>query len=238
MLKTIKQFLQSRFSHSQLLPLYRLKNALFGYRFDSYSQSGEDRLLLSILNTDRPGFFVDVGAHHPFRYSNTYLLYKRGWRGINIDPLPGMLPLFNRKRPRDINLNCGIGSIASEMAYYCFNEPAVNTFVKELAEERFSPASPFQLKEIISVSVLPLRDVLTKHLPTSAKRIDVLNIDAEGFDFDILKSNDFERFRPNIILIEAFESHIDSITDYLTNLDYKLISWCGGTFFFEDQKKQ
>ena len=52
--------------------------------------------------------FIDVGAHHPMRFSNTYLFYKKKWKGINIDPLPGSMKLFNKLRPRDINLELGV----------------------------------------------------------------------------------------------------------------------------------
>jgi hypothetical protein len=69
---------------------------------DYYSQAGEDAILSNIFNyvlpTDR-GFYVDVGAYHPFKHSNTYLLYRAGWRGINIDPRPGSKALFDKHRP-------------------------------------------------------------------------------------------------------------------------------------------
>jgi hypothetical protein len=73
----------------------------------SYSQEGEDRVLAHVLDIGRrdPGFYVDVGAHHPQRFSNTYAFYLAGWRGLNIEPRPGSLSLFQRLRPRDINLN-------------------------------------------------------------------------------------------------------------------------------------
>src|SRR3989344_4572766 len=72
----------------------------------SYSQSGEDMILRSIFDDKKEGFYVDVGAFHPKLYSNTYYFYKRGWRGINIEPNPGAN--FGIRKG-DINLKCGIG---------------------------------------------------------------------------------------------------------------------------------
>ncbi len=81
-----------------------------GYMNPSYSIEGEDRIVRSLFWEKRDtGFYVDVGAHHPFRFSNTYLFYTQGWRGINIDATPGSMRAFKKHRPRDINLEIGIG---------------------------------------------------------------------------------------------------------------------------------
>ena len=84
-----------------------------GYR--SFAQEGEDRVLFSLLfklhggkHIDN-GFYVDVGAHHPYYLSNTYIFYRQGWRGLNIDAMPGSMALFEKNRPRDINLESGVG---------------------------------------------------------------------------------------------------------------------------------
>src|SRR5262249_8232028 len=67
----------------------------------SYSQEGEDLILDRILDSKRTGFYIDVGCHHPFRFSNSYLFYRRGWQGICVDPLPEAKSSFRRYRPRD-----------------------------------------------------------------------------------------------------------------------------------------
>src|SRR5690242_3324544 len=71
---------------------------LRGWAVKSYSQEGEDRILHSIFETVADGFYVDIGAHHPKRFSNTYLFYQRGWRGINVDAMPGSMVRFKRVR--------------------------------------------------------------------------------------------------------------------------------------------
>ena len=79
-----------------------------GYWLKSYSQEGEDIILARIFGKQQNGFYVDVGAHHPYRFSNTYFFYKRGWKGINIDAMPGSMKIFNKYRPRDKNIEAGI----------------------------------------------------------------------------------------------------------------------------------
>ena len=95
----------------------------------SYSQEGEDRILCRFFEDKKdPGFYVDVGAHHPYRFSNTQLFYDMGWRGINIDPNPEAIRLFSQCRQGDINLNVGIGKQRNLRQYFAFEESAYNTF--------------------------------------------------------------------------------------------------------------
>ena len=97
-----------------------------------YSQNGEDLILNQFLKIKKR-FFIDVGAHHPIRFSNTYLFYKKGWSGINIDAMPGSMYLFNKLRPKDINMERGVGLKNDQFMFYQFNESALNTFSKDEA---------------------------------------------------------------------------------------------------------
>src|SRR5437868_6288327 len=81
----------------------------------SYSQDGEDLVLSRFLSSENKGFYVDVGAHHPTRFSNTYFFYKKGWRGINIDAMPGSMIAFDKMRPRDTNVEAAISDNDSEI---------------------------------------------------------------------------------------------------------------------------
>lgn len=217
-----------------------LKREVFGFHTISFSQAGEDVLLWSLFDRKKEGFFIDVGAHHPKRYSNTYLLYRNGWRGINIDPVPNMKKRFDRSRPQDINLNFGISKTEGKMTYHCFNEPGINTFSEEIAKKKVKEHSFFYLKSKIEVQVFPLRDVLEKYLPQDIQNIDFLNVDTEGHDLEVLKSNDFKKFRPKMVLAEALEFdfknvHENSIVAFMTKQKYEMISFCGGTLFFKDK---
>ena len=119
----------------------------------AWSQEGEDLILARYFESVPRGFFVDVGAHHPFRFSNTCLLYKQGWRGVNIDAMPGSMGPFRRARPRDINLEIGIGTQTGIAHYFVFNEPALNTFDPELAARQ--NVGPWRIVAQIELPVRP-----------------------------------------------------------------------------------
>jgi hypothetical protein len=99
-----------------------------------FSQEGEDGLLERVCAGKLNGFYVDIGAHHPQRFSNTYVFYLKGWRGINVDPMPGSKQRFDILRDRDTNLEVGVSDVREELIYYSFKEPALNTFDPGVAE--------------------------------------------------------------------------------------------------------
>ena len=102
----------------------------------SYAQEGEDLILNRFFNNKKTGFYIDVGAHHPKRYSNTFSFYKKGWRGINIDAMPGSMSSFNKQRPEDINIEVGVSKTEQVLTYYIFNELALNTFSESEAKKK------------------------------------------------------------------------------------------------------
>jgi hypothetical protein len=93
-----------------------------------YGQEGEDIILNRILNGYKDGFYIDVGAYHPVRFSRTKYFYDKGWSGINIDPNPDAISIFKNIRKNDVNLNCGISDTKVTLTYFTFQEPAYNKF--------------------------------------------------------------------------------------------------------------
>jgi len=168
----------------------------------SYSQEGEDRILFSLFGDKMNGFYVDVGAHHPERFSNTNLFYNLGWRGINIDANKDMVNLLRRKRPKDTNVCVGVGLIEKKRRFTIFDEPAINTFVRKNVEEN-EKMTPFKVKDERVIKILKLSTVLDKYLP-SGQEIDFLSIDVEGMDYEVLRSNNWMKYRPHFIAIEIF----------------------------------
>jgi FkbM family methyltransferase len=203
----------------------------------AYSQDGEDMILRRLFERQRTGFYVDVGAHHPYRFSNTCYFYRRGWRGINIDPSPDAINAFHRDRPSDINVCVGVSDIAGALSFHLFNEPALNTFDATLAEER-ACLPDYWLLETKSVPVRRLDDLLTEYLPRDQK-IDFLSIDVEGLDLSVLRSGDWSRFRPSILLVEAHERTVsaiesDPINVFAVAAGYRLIAKTLNTLIYED----
>ena len=102
----------------------------------SFSQEVEELVLARIFEGHKPVFYVDVGAHHPTRFSNTSFFYRRGWSGINIDAMPGSMKAFKSLRSRDVNLEIPVCEKETMLKYYMFNEPALNSFDRSLSLSR------------------------------------------------------------------------------------------------------
>lgn len=165
----------------------------------SYSQEGEDIILDNLLEGKSKGFYIDIGAYHPFRFSNTMRFYGRGWHGLNIDATPGSMKTFNKYRPRDINVEAAISDEGGKLAYYIFEEGALNTFdadsLERLKEHGYIPLNK------IFVETYSIMDILDKYLKED-QEIDFMDIDIEKFDEKVISRMDFSRYKPTIIMIE------------------------------------
>ncbi|MDX4067244.1 FkbM family methyltransferase [Aliarcobacter skirrowii] len=208
------------------------------YGLGSYAQEGEDILLKRIFeyrNINDGGFYVDVGAHHPQRFSNTYFFYKRGWSGINIDATPFSMKLFNELRERDINLEFAVSDVQDTLTYYMFNESALNSFDKELSLKR-NLLEHYSIIETKNINTITLENILDKYLPKN-QDIDFLSIDVEGFDFQVLKSNNWEKYKPKVVLIEVLSKDIENMINsevyiYMKKLNYYYYAKSVHTHFF------
>lgn len=203
----------------------------------SYSQEGEDLILLRHFGNKKNGSYVDVGAHHPKRFSNTYCFYLRGWRGINIDANQDAIELFNRDRPEDVNIFQPISLRKEKLKYYVFNEPALNTFDKNRAIKiQDDLTNSYEITKTIELMTKNLTEVLDSlNIP---KSISFLSIDVEGLDFQVIQSLDLNIYHPEIILIESLdnnnlETDLDSdMTKYLKNFNYSLYNKTFFTCFY------
>jgi FkbM family methyltransferase len=203
----------------------------------AYSQDGEDMVLRRLFERQKSGFYVDVGAHHPFRFSNTCYFHRRGWRGINIDPNPEAIAAFCRARPADINVCVGVSDTPDDLTFHFFNEPALNTFDAQLASER-ALLPGYYLVEKKGVPVRRLDELLRVYLP-KGRTIDFMTIDVEGFDLHVLRSNDWSQFRPKVLLVEARERTVaaaqnDAIHQFAVGADYRMIAKTLNTLIYED----
>lgn len=204
----------------------------------SFAQEGEDMVLYRYFEGKENGTFVDVGAHHPFRFSNTYLFYSKGWRGINIDPLPESKALFDQHRPEDENLCIGISNAEQMLTYHMFNEPALNTFDETEAKQKDGAVNGrFFITDKIPVLTKKLSTVLSES-KLNLETIDFLSIDVEGLDIEVLESNDWRKYRPKIILVEELKTDIQAIIEnskvnsYMSDKGYKLFYRTVNTSFY------
>lgn len=217
-----------------------LKPMKFRYLKKSYSQDGEDLFMMSFFedSEDYKGFYVDIGAFHPYRFSNTQAFYEKGWRGINIDATPKSMHLFKKYRSKDINIECAISDSQGELSYYSFEEAALNTFDEKLANEYVNEG--WELKEKVTLQTCLINDILENNLPKDRK-IDFINMDIEGLELKILKSFNFEKYAPDYFLIEELdyinndfvESFNSEIFKLLSSKDYQVIGKRNRTVFYK-----
>jgi hypothetical protein len=173
-----------------LYKIYLYYNIFIRYRFlkrnrKSFSQFGEDLFIVEFFANQKEGKYVDLGAFHPMRLSNTYLLYKKGWSGTNIDLNPITIDLFNLARKDDHNICClmaGKENLLKDVYFEDWSAANSITSNKNLSEKK-------QMKTRAFESLI-------------YENFDFLNIDLEGHDYEILQTIDFRKFNPKLICIE------------------------------------
>ena len=181
---------------------------------------GEDLIIQNYLKNINNGFYVDAGCYHPLHLSNTYLLHKRNWNGINIDISQFSIDLFNFLRPNDLNIYSAVSNTDRDVTIYFQKKISqLNTIYKEISKKRMQ--GKIQEKNIKSQK---LNTILNKSKFINRK-IDFLNIDLEGADYEALQSLDFNIYRPKVICVEINDKDIigSNIFNFLNNLKYKLV---------------
>ena len=211
-------------------------SALDQFGAESFSQEGEDMVLRDLL-ADRPqGFYVDVGAHHPRRFSNTAYFQRRGWRGINIDADPEAIADLRRERPADINIPCGVGEEEGEFEFTRYFERALNTFDTRQVARLARDAPRYEISDTRRVRVRRLESILDEHLEP-ARPIDFLSVDVEGRDEQVIRSNDWERYRPEVVAVEILtdrliETAAHPTYQFMLDQGYECVAKTRRTAFF------
>lgn len=169
----------------------------------SHSQCGEDLIInyiFTLRGVVRPSY-IDIGANHPYGLSNTAFFYKKGSRGINIEPNPELIKLFHKYRREDINLNVGIANRDAVLEFYVFEDNTLSTFSEE--EHLNLIKAGKRLKDKIQVEVVMIDRIIEKYC--NNKFPDLLCVDVEGWDFEIIKTIDFTYTSPKVVCVEAAE---------------------------------
>ena len=181
-----------------------------------YSCFGEDLFIVNYFKNQKEGFYVDVGSYHPFFWSNTYLLYKKNWNGINIDANPLSVDLFKMARKDDYNFNYAVSNKKKNKIklFYRRKMNVLNTTDENFAKKNFP--NGYESKEIECIS---LNNILerTKY---KNKIIDFLNVDVENTEKDVLESLNFEVYKPKLICVEI---HYETENDFKNNLKYNYL---------------
>ena len=211
----------------------------FSYK-KSYSQGSMDLILNHIFKDQTDGFYIDVGCQHPIKNNNTYLLFKKGWKGVNIDLDNVNIDLFNFFRPNDINVNSAVSNNVEKVKlFYYHQKSAINTL-----DEKISLKQKAKIKKKIDIQTNTLENILDNY---SINKIDLLTIDVEGFELKVLKGLNFDKYKPCVIIVEFLDleankweipyNNLDNVLkseiySFLINKNYKLVNWVNGDLVF------
>ena len=216
-IRNLKEFLIVHLPYLYAAHDLIIKNKIFLPK-KSYAHTQEDLFILKEFQ-NKIGFYVDVGCHHPTRLNNCHLLYKNGWRGINIDISEFSIKLFNLVRRKDINVNKAVSLEQKKVKFYY--DKLISFYISLNKREELD-----RFNEIMS-------DTLTNIIDQTKfkdRKIDFLSIDTEGKDFEVLQSLNLERYDPKYICIEIysnddlnFDIKKDQVYNYLVKKNYILL---------------
>ena len=191
------------------------------YLKKSYSQFEEDLFLKSYFKNKKIGFFIDIGCHHPFKGNNTFLLYKSGWTGINIDLNQLSIDLFNIARPKDKNICSAVSDKDGIIEYYLPNDNPLSTeitidkkFSKILEKHHGNLYKTFETKSMTW-------NLLESEYKNFFKEVDFLKIDIEGADLKVLKSIDLYKHKVKLLMVEASHLNIHDRNETINYLNSK-----------------
>ncbi len=200
----------------------------------TYSMLGEDLYTLKYFKNLDKGFYVDVGAYHPFFWSNTQLLFQKNWEGINIDINPISVEIFNKARPNDYNINAAVSNKNKKYINY-YTKNIINTLSTTILS---SAKTSFLNKDynIRKAKCYKLNNIISK-TKFKNRRIDFLNIDTEKSEVDVLKSLNFSKYKPKLICVEIHLKKNKELKSHSTYLflkrkKYKIIWHKGFSFIF------
>ncbi|MBQ9926405.1 MAG: FkbM family methyltransferase [Lachnospiraceae bacterium] len=194
-----------------------------------FSLDGEELYLRKKFANKKAGVYVDVGANHPFRFSNTWWAYKKGWKGINIEPDRRNYELLSAIRKNDININCGVSDRETVLNYYAFNESALNSFCYDKIINKED------IKEIEKIPVNRMDAILEKY---NIREIDFMDIDVEGMELEVLRSINWEKVSIECLLVEQLGVSLLEIIEsevymFLRDKGYTPINKFGWTVIYE-----
>ena len=194
-----------------------------------HSNWGIDMMAEDFFKNKKKGFFIDVGCHQPLLNNNTYILYKKGWRGINVDLDFGAIDMFDFFRKEDTNIHAALSnSIDEKNLYFFHNRSAVNTLCKETGKN---------YKEIKRIKTITLNNII-ENSEYKNQEIDFLSIDVEGSEIDVLQGLDFNKYRPKLVVLEFIDHsfkeyyHLkldiilnSKINKFMETQNYRLVNW-------------
>ena len=212
------------------------------YSKRSYSFNNVDLIIDYLFKDIKNGIYIDVGCNHPIKYNNTYLLYKRGWSGINIDLDASSIKLFDEYRKGDNNIGALVSNEEKIKKTYIYHERStINTVEKTMVDLKINKP-----KKIIEIQSITLNKII-QNSPFSEKKINLLTVDVEGHEFPVLENFEFSKYGIDVVVLELLNDKVDKMEMYKQSIEmvmksniynlllkrgYKLINWIHSDLIF------
>ena len=185
------------------------------YTKKSYSLSNVDLIIDYLFKNINKGVYIDLGCNHPIKFNNTYLLYKRGWSGINIDSDFESIKLFNKFRSKDFNVrNIVSDDEGVKKLYYYHKRSALNTLSKDLVDSRTSKPS-----KIIEEKSVTLNKII-EDSPYRNSKINLLSVDIENHEYEALKNFNFLKYKVDVLVVESTDTSQKKLEMYNQSIDF------------------
>jgi len=224
-----------KFIHREKLRRFKIEPQIQKNILGSFSQYLEDIFIDRIFRHKQIGTYIDIGANDPVVLNNTKLFYDRGWCGVNVEPDVIMHKKLLIERPRDINLNLGIGKKSGELTFYELLPNTLSTFNHKSALQSVKKDGAKIVSQTI-IKVISLKELFDTTI--SHNTVDFLSLDAEGYEWDILSSNDWKLYRPTAIIVELNQDNNGRVFNLLKNRGYFLLYYNGTNGIFIDLNAQ
>jgi len=181
------------------------------------SEHAEEWIVRDFFDDRREGFFLDVGANHYREYSNTYYLETSlGWQGIAVEPLVEFAADYAAYRPNTRFRPFFVSDVSNELArLYVQEGRSLVSSASQDFTQRFGTDT-----SVVEVPTITLNDLLDHE---GVGRIDFLTMDIELWEPRALAGFDIDRFRPELVCIEAHPEVRQQILDYFFRHGYVVL---------------
>ena len=243
----LEEKLKARYLYSLNLNIFKFFYFLFQFLKFKFkpriinSNWGLDVIVSDIFKKKDNGIYIDIGCHHPLINNNTYLLHKKGWKGINVDLDFNSIDMFNYFRPQDDNQQIAISNTDGLTNLYFFhNRAPKNTISKKSGKGA---------KTIKKIRTKTLNNILESS-KLNIKEIDFLSIDVEGNELNVLKGLNFNKYKPKIVVIEFIDPKIkefyshkieniikSEIYKFMKKKKYNFVNWVHDDLIFISKNK-
>jgi FkbM family methyltransferase len=198
----------------------------------SYSSSGEDVVLRNYFSSLPSGYYVDVGCNQPDSTSNTFALYKAGWRGLCIDADARLIQAQKKLRPRDQQVQAVISDVEEEVTFTRFDNDQISSISAEYLDFYHHDRTDRTLHTMRARTLTNILEAM--QVP---EKFELLSIDVEGHDFQALRSLNFSKYRPSVVLIEILDMDLahhaqNDVCSFMLAQGYKLVGYLYQNAYF------